>query len=374
MSNIIWLAVALGVLALAWVVLGQRSQRSRPEAMKRVIPVEPTEPRPPAPSGPIEDLVPDPAAPFHWVSAAELPPVRQAALVAVFQHIPRPSRLMLHLVSTDLLSEASSAQLVDLIVSEPVIAGKLLSAVNSPLYGLETPVTSVAQAVIHLGLTEVRAICLRYAMMSSFAPDAPVRQPMLDRVWRASALASELAQYLTAELPIEDRGALVSAVLLSFLGRLAVVATTPMGLLKDLVQPDHLGRCAAEQAQLGLPASEIGRLLMAQWGLPASVIADASDADELLVRPYRSLDGARALPLALGYLCARLGELLAQGTLRSLQGFDLASDPSPTFTRVKACLSDPRMARLPLALKSPELAARLQRLMATLPGGGHRMS
>lgn len=170
MSNIIWLAVALGVLALAWVVLGQRSQRSRPEAMKRVIPVEPTEPRPPAPSGPIEDLVPDPAAPFHWVSAAELPPVRQAALVAVFQHIPRPSRLMLHLVSTDLLSEASSAQLVDLIVSEPVIAGKLLSAVNSPLYGLETPVTSVAQAVIHLGLTEVRAICLRYAMMSSFAP------------------------------------------------------------------------------------------------------------------------------------------------------------------------------------------------------------
>ena len=67
----------------------------------------------------------------------------------------RPSRLIQHLAAVDLLNEASAARLVELIAAEPVIAGKLLSAVNSPLYGLQVPVASVAQAVTFLGLTQV---------------------------------------------------------------------------------------------------------------------------------------------------------------------------------------------------------------------------
>ncbi|WP_148289883.1 HDOD domain-containing protein [Ideonella sp. B508-1] len=315
-----------------------------------------------SPSG--QDPWPQALADFRLIHADELPDERRVAVTAVFRNIPRPSRLMQHLAAVDLLNEASAARLVELIAAEPVIAGKLLSAVNSPLYGLQTPVASVAQAVTFLGLTQVRAICLRYALMQSFAQEAPERQAMLDRVWQGSALACELAQVMTHTLSIRDPGAVGSAVLLSFLGRLAVTATTPTRLLTAADQPDHLGRTRAEQALLGVGANEVGRLLMRDWALPEPIIASACDPADWLVRPVASSDSGHAETLALTYLCARLGERLASGALPSLQNFDLAGEDSADFFHLRHGLPSAGLGRWAAALRAPELSARLERLQA----------
>ncbi|WP_374426227.1 HDOD domain-containing protein [Ideonella dechloratans] len=306
--------------------------------------------------------VPTALSGFRLLHADELSEERRAAITAVFRNIPRPSRLMQHLAAVDLLSEASAARLVELIAAEPVIAGKLLSAVNSPLHGLQTPVVSVAQAVTFLGLTQVRTICLRYALMQSFAQEAPERQAMLDRVWRSSALACELAHALTHTLSIRDPGAVGSAVLLSFLGRLAVTATTPTRLLAAMDQADHLARTRAEQDLLGVGSGEVGRLLMRDWDLPEPIIASACDAADCLVLPASSIDPGRAETLALTYLCARLGERLASGVLPSLQAFELISEPSTDFFHLRQGLPPARLARWTAALRAPALSSRLSRL------------
>lgn len=306
--------------------------------------------------------VPTALSGFRLLHADELSEERRAAITAVFRNIPRPSRLMQHLAAVDLLSEASAARLVELIAAEPVIAGKLLSAVNSPLYGLQTPVASVAQAVTFLGLTQVRTICLRYALMQSFAQEVPERQAMLDRVWRSSALACELAHALTHTLSIRDPGAVGSAVLLSFLGRLAVTATTPTRLLAAMDQADHLARTRAEQDLLGVGSSEVGRLLMRDWDLPEPIIASACDAADCLVLPASSIDPGRAETMALTYLCARLGERLASGLLPSLQAFELISEPSADFFHLRQGLPPARLARWTAALRAPALSSKLSRL------------
>lgn len=306
--------------------------------------------------------VPTALSGFRLLHADELSEERRAAITAVFRNIPRPSRLMQHLAAVDLLSEASAARLVELIAAEPVIAGKLLSAVNSPLHGLQTPVVSVAQAVTFLGLTQVRTICLRYALMQSFAQEVPERQAMLDRVWRSSALACELAHALTHTLSIRDPGAVGSAVLLSFLGRLAVTATTPTRLLAAMDQADHLARTRAEQDLLGVGSSEVGRLLMRDWDLPEPIIASACDAADCLVLPASSIDPGRAETMALTYLCARLGERLASGVLHSLQAFELISEPSADFFHLRQSLPPARLARWTAALRAPALSSKLSRL------------
>jgi len=312
----------------------------------------------------LPEPVPQALVGFCLVHADRLPPERRASITSVFRNIPRPSRLMQHLAAVDLLSEASAARLVELIAAEPVIAGKLLSAVNSPLYGLQTPVASVAQAVTFLGLTQVRTICLRYALMQSFAQEAPERQAMLDRVWQSSALACEMAQVMTHTLSIRDPGAVGSAVLLSFLGRLAVTATTPTRLLTATDQPDHLGRTRAEQDLLGVGSCEVGRLLMRDWDLPEPIIASACDAADWLVQPAVSSDPGRAETLALTYLCARLGERLASGALPSLQALDLLSEDSADFFHLRQSLSPSRLTRWAAALRAPALSARLGRLQS----------
>ena len=201
--------------------------------------------------------------------AADLAPERRQLYADRYRNVPRPPRLMHHLLSPDFVHAANSAQLVDLITAEPVIAVKVLTAVNSPMFGLKSPVGSIGQAVTYLGLNTVRSVCLQHILSSVFSADSVERKRMLEATWKSSALASGLIQHLAQRLEFNDRGTLVSAVVLSFLGRLAIIATIPQEQLAAISARGLLERTLAEQAALGLSAAEIGRLLMSDWGLPA---------------------------------------------------------------------------------------------------------
>lgn len=291
---------------------------------------------------------------------------RRTALTTVFREVPRPPKLLHHLVSPDFFGAASSAQLVDLISAEPLIAAKVLAAVNSPMYGLSREVTSVSQAVNFLGLNAVRALCLQYLMQNAFRTDHPERQRQLEQTWTASALASELVQRLSGALALEDRGPLVSAVVLSFLGRLATLAVVPKGVLPRIPARTLVERARAEEQLLGLSASEIGRLLMTEWALPASVVADAADLNRLLVTPVADATDDRLVRLAVGYLGARLGERLAVGELADLATFDLDNGHDAEIFHAVNHLPPALKARLADALLSVDLRTAVHRLLLAL--------
>jgi HD-like signal output (HDOD) protein len=128
-------------------------------------------------------------AAFKPVRTRHLDTPRRDAFIKVFQNVPRPPRLLHQLLSPDFVTHASSAELSDLIVAEPLLATKLLTTINSPMYGLRSPVSSVDQAVTLLGLTSVRTLCLQYLMINSFKADSAARQQILDATWNASGLA-----------------------------------------------------------------------------------------------------------------------------------------------------------------------------------------
>lgn len=301
---------------------------------------------------------------FPWRRAADLEDGQRQALLQRYRQVPRPPRLLSQLLSREFVNEASARELADLIAAEPLLAARVLKAVNSPLYGLPRPVGSIAQAVSLLGLTAVRIVCLRYIFIASFKTDDPLRQLALQQTWTASALASELTQRLAASLGMDPHGQLAGAVVLSFLGRLATVATMPLDQLAALPPPGRLARVAAEQQVLGLGASEIGRLLMGDWGLPAAVVDEAADIDAAMLVPLDGVAAERLARLSLGCLCARLGERLATGELQDLARWELLADPSPEFFRLRAGLGPGRMATLAERLREPALAQALGRIAA----------
>lgn len=311
--------------------------------------------------------VPPELAAFQLVPAHTLAPARTEALVKVFQHVPRPPKLLHHLLSPDFFSSASSAELVDLIRAEPLIAARVLATVNSPLYGLRSPVQSIGQAVTYLGLDAVRSLCLQYILVDAFKADSPERQQVLDSTWRASALASELMQHLARELGVPDPGPLVSAVVLSFLGRLATAAALPRKLLAQVPRQGLLPRLVAEQQLLHLASPEIGRLLMRHWGLPDSIVNDAAGIDAVLVTPADPARPGHHLRAALGYLCARLGEQLADGQRADLAGFTLvAPDMAPDaadWHHLPSHLNPALQARVQSALQAPPLTASVARMV-----------
>ena len=368
----LWLGAVGAVLAI---FLFRRFATRGPEAVKLPVRSPETASRSPA-AAPAEPRGAEPvAAPpdmpaelqaFQPVRAEGLSLERQKVMFAVFRKVPRPPRLMQQLLSPDFLNTASSAQLVDLIAAEPLIAAKLLAAVNSPMYGLQRPATGIEQAVIYLGINTVRAICLQYLMIAAFQAEGGARAQRLESIWRASGLASEIAQHLCQEVLLEAPGTTTSAVVLSFLGQLGVAGAAPETLLAKIPRGDFLARTQAEQETLGLSAGEIGRLLMIEWELPAAVVRKAADIDGILTRPADGIDPDRDARLALGYFCARAGERLASGQLLRLDGLAFIDEAPADFFHFRSYLAHAPLKHLDAALKSPALAARLERMLGAM--------
>jgi HD-like signal output (HDOD) protein len=380
-----WITVAMLVVGLgAWLMLrGERDvrgERAAPRSRHTVSDVAsaaaesgprpaaavatPAVPADPAPGAatPASELPAELAA-WKPVSADSLPPQRMQGVAKTFQEVPRPPRLLSRLVGLDLGSANGSHELVNLINGEPLIAAKVLAAVNAPAYGLQRPVNGVGQAVTYLGLNTVRAICMHLALQQGFRSDGPDRTDRLKRIWQASALAGELVQQTSPRLSLPDTGGLACAVLLSFLGELAVTVAVPRGLLRHVVPRDHFARCRSEQTLIGLGGPEIGRVLMRGWELPESVIAGVAALDARLVQPVAAGCDIGMLREAWGYLCARLGERLAAGELASLADFDLQRDTSVELAAIRPLHADPRFAALLEQLAAAPLQARIEALM-----------
>jgi HD-like signal output (HDOD) protein len=375
---LIWIGVTVLVAAVAFVLLRKpavaatsaprrpaaRSSGRTPDGMaaprtSAIAAAATASPPTPVPMPPV-------LAAFHLQRADDLPDAKKTAYTTTFRDIPRPPRLLDHLLSPDFVNAASSAQLVDLITAEPLIAARVLTTINSPTYGLKSPVSSIGQAVTYLGLNTVRSLCLQYILIASFKPDSAERKQMIDAAWRSSALASELTQRLAQRLGLDDRGSMVSAVVLSFLGRLATTASVTGDQLSEIAAHGLLARASAEQKVLGLGSSQIGRLLMLDWGLPAAIVEDATDIDLVLVLPGSAFDAERASRLALCYVCARLGERLAEGDLADLMRFDPHAESDAELFHFRGYLAATELERLVQFIRSPELDAILQQMRATL--------
>lgn len=315
---------------------------------------------------PLDEAPPPALAMFQRRSASSLGDEERTTVLGCYREVPRPPRLLHYLMSPKFFEASNSAQLVDLISAEPLVAARVLAALNSPLYGLKAPVISVGQAVTYLGLNAVRSLCLQNILINAFEADSPERKAVLEETWRASAMASELAQQVSYRLGWSDGVLVASAVVLSFLGRLVTVATLPLAQLRQIASEDFLQRSLKEQEQLGLCCGEIGRLLMQSWALPELVATDAADIDTLLVTPRAHIDPQRSHRLALGYLCARVGDRLAVGRCSDLLNFDIGDSDDVEWFHLRAHLADKRLGRVLEYLRAPILDTDIQRMRVAL--------
>ena len=309
---------------------------------------------------------------FVWQRAEGLPAERTQALLDGLRRTPPPSRAFHQLISPQFVARASSGELSDLVMGEPQVAAKVLAVVNSAAYGLQTPVSAIGQAVTFLGLNSVRSICLQYMLSAPFKADTPAQQQRFDEIWFAGAVASELCFRLAQQLRLPDPGALVTQVVLSFLGHFAGTASMPKQGIASAADPHSLlARAELEQLALGAPAAEIGGLLLREWALPASLITEVVDIDRLLVTPPGEHEAARAAGLAVCYLSARLGEKLSRGEAVDLTSFDPRAQADADYFHLAAYIDAlPQLARLPEVLRAPDLVRAVQNLLTGLRKSG----
>jgi HD-like signal output (HDOD) protein len=303
---------------------------------------------------------------FALTRSEDLPAEDTLAIMAMLIRIPRPPHALHKLVSPEFLADANTAQLSEMVIAEPQVAAKVLVMVNSPFYGLKAPLGSIGQAVTFLGMNTVRGICLQYMLDESFQSTDPEIKRVFDRLWNASALASELCFKLAQLLQLPEPGTLVTQVVLSFLGPVASHSLLRKEWVLSMATRGLLERSRVEQEHLGLCAAEIGSLLMKSWDLPQSIIDRVRDIDLVLVTPLEAAHVQRASRMAFCYFCARLGEKLAHGEINDLAAYHLEQEQAPEFFHLHSYLHLPALARLTEFLHLPELVSSINSMVHSM--------
>lgn len=298
----------------------------------------------------------------HEVLSSE----QKFSMLEKLKSIPRPPPSLHKLISPEFINSATSEELISLVMGEPLIAAKIIARVNSPFYGLQKSVSSIGPAITFLGFNTVRSIGLQYMMTHSFMTNNQKMNLAFESILASSAIASDLTYKLANKLSFTEPGSMVTQVVLSFIGKLSTQWLMPPSSDDSWRTSSFFERLKDEQAALGLGSAEIGALLMKEWDLPESVISDVLNIDRIVVTPARFNDQERAARLGLKFLCARLGERLALGTLNNLSDFNIEDEKGADFFNFRSYVSFPHLEHVFEHLKSPEIVASVKAMQEAI--------
>ena len=199
---------------------------------------------------------------------------REALLARILADPQLPT---LPAVALQVLEKASrldckTEELTEIISQDPALCGKVLKVVNSALYNLPRPVSSLGRAVGLMGLNAVRSLVLALSLPAVQARGP--KQPLLQEFWRASVAGAVVARDLAVRLrwpcPEDD----FVAGLLRDLGILILLQTFPENypvLVRQAAEGPSSLQCDLERQAFGLDHAEVSACLLSDWRLPAEL-------------------------------------------------------------------------------------------------------
>lgn len=180
--------------------------------------------------------------------------------------LPLVVQRILHILQRD---EATTREVAEVINLDPALAARLLKLVNSALYALQDPVTTVHHAVTITGFTEVRNLALAVKLMDSF-PEAD--NEVLDRTmyWEHSLACALCAKGIASVVsPATSEEAFLGG-LLHDMGKLVLSVYFGEQWRKALEAAEAQSRSPLEvEAEvIGAPHTVVGQMLAHHWRLP----------------------------------------------------------------------------------------------------------
>ncbi len=196
------------------------------------------------------------------------------AMIDLFPELPIHVRELISIVSD---YESNSKDVAKLASSDPVLAAKILNAVNSAYYALSRKIDNLRLAIVLLGYGEVRNIALRCGISEVLGGGGVYKGYSTGALWKHSYLVSVCAESFESNPDSTRAGVLLTLGLLHDIGKFALVNAAKIMRDKKIkiagvkTAGDVPYVLAKEQELFGIHHSIIGALITREWGLPKHI-------------------------------------------------------------------------------------------------------
>ncbi|MEM6312948.1 MAG: GGDEF domain-containing protein [Planctomycetota bacterium] len=189
------------------------------------------------------------------------------------RHLPSPPAVAMRVLELVESEHCSAEEIGALITQDPALAGKLLKTVNSAFYGRTTPVATVPQAVVILGLQSVQTLVLGFSLITDLRKHDKHERFNHSLFWQRSIYGATAARLIAVEANVREVEEAFLGALLRDIGMLALDCAL------GNEYGDVLGRAQtsdqiidAELDAFGCTHADLGGALATSWKLPPSLI------------------------------------------------------------------------------------------------------
>ena len=201
-----------------------------------------------------------------WGEANDMAAVSVLARITDNPKLPSPPTLTLRVLEQASRPTCTIAEIGKIISFDPVLCGKMLKLVNSSLFGLQRPVTSIERALNLLGLNHVRSLVLSLSLPSLRFKHASGKQVKV--YWKNSVTMAMVCRELAARRKWADPDSEMVAGLLCDLGILLLQETFADEYRVVAAEDTGDDLCALEDREIGINHAEAGAHFLEGWRLP----------------------------------------------------------------------------------------------------------
>jgi len=169
-------------------------------------------------------------------------------------------------------NDAPLDEIEAIILSEPALTARVLHLANSAWYRVESPVTSVKDAVSNIGFQTIHRLLIITSIIDIFqGVDSTLLN--MKTYWKQSARMGCAAKVLAEETGNNNSLRLFTSGLLTYIGKLVLCIGIPNTEQKVLLisKDDAIPQYQAELQLIGHDHAEVGSELLRNWYIPDEI-------------------------------------------------------------------------------------------------------
>ena len=171
--------------------------------------------------------------------------------------------------------QASPADLNKVINLDPVLMGKVLKLINSAYYSRPNKITSLAKAIIMLGINTVKNLALSTAVLGNVQGEGGAQGLDLNGFWRHSIGVGVTAKMIAQRRNVDQKSLeeYFIAGLLHDIGKIPLNNRLPEQYLAVLSSADsaRMSLWQAEQSNMDITHIDVGMMVADNWSLGSNV-------------------------------------------------------------------------------------------------------